>query len=81
MALMTVTAKCRKVDSGDVLPNGDASFVTSGGQPMTLARIPETTSETELLAWLHDCSQQPHSDQRNADCDELLDLLLEWAGI
>ncbi len=33
----------------------------------------DTTSETELLAWLRDCSHQPRSPARTADTDELLD--------
>ena len=40
----------------------------------------DTTSETELLAWLRDCSHQPRSPARTADIDELLDLLLEWGA-
>lgn len=43
--------------------------------------ITESTSEAELLSWLHDCSRYPQSAQRTASVDVLLDLLNEWAGL
>ena len=52
-------------------------FARSGG-PMP--HPTDTTSETELLAWLRDCSHQPRSAARTADVDELLDVWLEWGG-
>lgn len=82
---MTVTRsrKCRKVGNGDLLPDGDGSFVMSESEAVMppLLTITDDTTEADLLAMLQTCSRYPPSAQRTDGTDTLLDLLLEWAGV
>lgn len=46
-----------------------------------LITITDESTIADVLAGLHTCSRYPHSDARTRSCDELLDLMLEWAGV